>query len=86
MKYFGGKKSYPHELIGRMIIVVGSTNPEVVGLRGKIVDETKMTLLVESSGRRRRLLKTQIEVEVEDTKEKLSGKMLAKRPEERVKG
>ena len=42
-----------HELIGLDAKVVDSTNPSVVGIRGRVVDETRNTLGLESSAQGR---------------------------------
>ncbi|HJH32032.1 MAG TPA: ribonuclease P protein component 1 [Methanosarcinaceae archaeon] len=41
-----------HELIGLMVKVVNSTNPTLIDIRGKVVDETRNTLIVETCGAR----------------------------------
>lgn len=46
-----------HELIGLFAKVAESTDPGLVGLSGKIVDETKNTFLIESEGRQKRIAK-----------------------------
>ena len=38
-----------HELIGLETSIVGSNNSQVVGLHGKIIDETKSMLTLETS-------------------------------------
>ncbi|KAF5414114.1 MAG: Ribonuclease P protein component 1 [Candidatus Methanogaster sp.] len=35
-----------HTLIGLETVVAGSTNPDIVGIRGVVVDETRNTLLI----------------------------------------
>ncbi len=39
-----------HELIGRDVEVVGARDPTIVGVRGRIVDETRNMLRIESAG------------------------------------
>jgi len=39
-----------HELIGLVTEVVDSTNPALINIRGKVVDETRNTLIVETKG------------------------------------
>ncbi|MGP8319530.1 MAG: ribonuclease P protein component 1 [Methanosarcinaceae archaeon] len=41
-----------HELIGLAVRVVDSTNPTLINIRGKVVDETRNTLTVETDGAR----------------------------------
>jgi len=42
-----------HELIGLKVDVVASTNPAMVGIAGRVVDETRNTLMVDACGDRR---------------------------------
>ncbi|MEK6846122.1 MAG: ribonuclease P protein subunit [Nanoarchaeota archaeon] len=85
------KKSFPHELIGKEILVVNSTNHSQIGMRGKIVDETKSTLIIESEGnigkekKNKTLLKKSIVFRLGANGPVLEGKDLAQRSEERMK-
>lgn len=45
-----------HELIGLVTEVVGSTNPTFIDIRGKVVDETRNTLIVETEGDREKMV------------------------------
>lgn len=47
-------------LIGLEVHVIGSSNKSQIGLRGKIIDETKNTVVIEKSSSRKRLLKKNI--------------------------
>ena len=46
-----------HELVGLQVRVVSSTNPDLVGIEGRVVDETMRTLSVESASRVRQVPK-----------------------------
>ena len=78
-------KSFPHELIGEEITVVGSTNPAQVGISGKIVDETKSTIKIQSKEGTKTLLKNTITFKIKSKAMVIEGKTLIKRPEERLK-
>ena len=77
-----------HELIGLEVRVVKSSQSNHIGVKGKIVDETKNTLIINHKGRDKTIAKetatfhfklpSGLIVEVE-------GKNLVKRPEDRVK-
>jgi len=77
-----------HELIGLKVRVVGSTHSGHIGIEGRIVDETRNTLIINHRGRNKIIAKETatfhfmlpkgLVVEVE-------GKNLIKRPEDRVK-
>ena len=76
-----------HELIGLSCRVVGGSDPSRIGLAGKIVDETRNTLDVESKGGVAVLPKKEVSLEVDVGGETvvLAGSVLVGRPEERVK-
>jgi ribonuclease P protein subunit POP4 len=71
------------ELIGLFVKVVSSTNPEQKGIKGKIVDETKSTILIELDGKKRRIMKSNVELEIEGNL--VQGTKLVARPEDRIK-
>ncbi len=77
-----------HELIGLKVNVVGSSNPKNIGIKGKIVDETRDTLVIEKlDGREAKMIKEEnVFVFVLDRKMvKVDGKILVGRPEDRIK-
>ena len=43
------KSIYPHELIGKDVLVISSNNESSVGIEGKIIDETKSTIKIEQN-------------------------------------
>jgi ribonuclease P protein subunit POP4 len=78
------KTIYPHEIIGEEVIVVKATNASNIGLRGKIVDETKVTLKIDVNGQIKTLFKKDVVLQIKN--KLLFGVELAKRPENRLKG
>ena len=76
-----------HELIGLKSKVVDSKNKANIGIAGKIIDETKYTIIIESKGERKRLFKNNIIIDVQLNKKTVSidGKLLLGRPKERAK-
>ena len=76
-----------HELIGLNTNVVESKNKANIGISGKIIDETKNTIIIESKGRKKSLFKNNIIIDVHlDNKiVRINGKLLLGRPKERVK-
>ena len=72
------------ELIGKTIEIVEATNKNLVGLKGKIVDETKNMLELEDG---KKLVKKQITINMTIGNEiiTLEGKHLMGRPEDRLK-
>lgn len=80
------KKFFPHELIGEEIKVVDSTNKSDLGIAGKVIDETKMTLKIDQQGKIKTVLKSNITIKLFKTGELISGSIISKRPEDRIKG
>jgi ribonuclease P protein subunit POP4 len=76
------KTLYPHELIGEDVEIVESNNQDQIGIKGKVVDETKSTLNINGKV----LLKNSITIKLLSSGEVISGKEIAKRPEDRIKG
>tara|TARA_Y100000310_G_C20454138_1_gene702213 strand:- start:256 stop:504 length:249 start_codon:yes stop_codon:yes gene_type:complete len=79
------KTTFPHELVGQEIEVVDSTNPDTLGIKGKVVDETRSTLKVEMEGKIKTLLKNAIKIKLSDGMI-IDGTSINKRPEDRIKG
>ncbi len=73
---------YPHELIGEEVEVVKSNNQSQVGIKGKVIDETKSTLNINGKV----LLKNNITIKNLSSGEIIQGQEIAKRPEDRIKG
>ena len=79
------KSTFPRELIGEDIEVIHSKNQSMLGMKGKIVDETKSTLVLASKGAQKRLLKSSITIRLLRTGRVLAGASIVRRPEERMK-
>jgi ribonuclease P protein subunit POP4 len=76
-----------YELIGLKAKVAASKNKANVGIEGKIIDETKNTIVIEQGDKQKRLFKNNIIIDVQFDKKvvRIDGKLLAGRPKERVK-
>lgn len=72
-----------HELIGLFVEVVEAKNKALIGIKGKVVDETRNMLMVDN----KKLIKDEVVLEVQyhDQKIKVDGKKLVGRPEDRIK-
>jgi len=83
------KNIYFHELIGLKITVLDYPDPSIAGVSGRIIDETRKTLLIETSKKRIiRLLKQKGVFEITlPTGEKviIRGSQILARPEDRLK-
>lgn len=77
-----------HELIGLVVKVEDSKNPSCRGLWGKVINETRNTLVLETSRGEKTLIKDEsvfiIELP-EGERVRVDGKLLVGRPEDRVK-
>ncbi len=77
-----------HELIGLKAKVVDSSNPKNVGIKGRIVDETRNILVIEKTdGKEVKLVKEENVFVFDLGGERISvdGKVLVGRPEDRIK-
>ena len=75
------------ELIGLSAKVISSKNAANIGLQGTVVDETKNTLVIQTSDGKKKLIKQNcvFELDAGNEKVRVEGRILAKRPEERIK-
>ena len=71
------------ELIGSCVEIISSKNKTLLGLKGKVVDETKFTLKIQTKDKMKRLIKSQIVLKIGDYLVK--GEKLVGRPEDRIK-
>jgi ribonuclease P protein subunit POP4 len=76
-----------HEFIGRQLEIVKSSNKTLVGVKGKIIDETKNTFDIETAEDIKRVLKNVVFVKINFGAKNavVDGKLLVARPEDRLK-
>jgi ribonuclease P protein subunit POP4 len=77
-----------HEFIGLETKVVKSSNPNVVGIRGRVVDETRNTLTISNNGKKKVIIKDIAFFEFvmpDGTVVEIDGKVLIGRPDDRIK-
>ena len=74
------RKLHKSELIGSQLEVIDSKNKSLIGIKGKIIDETKNMFVLDTG---KKLIKSQIKIKIQ--KITLNGKKLAIRPEDRLK-
>jgi ribonuclease P protein subunit POP4 len=77
-----------HEFIGLETKVVKSSNPSVVGMSGKVVDETRNTFTVLYDDKQKVVVKDTAVFDFvmpDGTVVEIDGKVLIGRPEERIK-
>ena len=75
-----------HELIGLNAKVVESTNSQIIGLNGLIVDESKSMFNLKTNNGTKKIAKkhNSWEFAIKDGKITIAGKLLAKRPYDRI--
>ncbi len=76
-----------HELIGLPVEVVGAANPAQQGIAGRIVDETRNTLVIETPRGRKRVGKARATFRIPlpgGTVVDVSGSALVSQPEKRL--
>lgn len=76
-----------HEIVGLTCKVIDAENKNLIGLQGKIIDETRNTIIIQTKDKTKVLLKEQVTLEFTNNDQKITinGKKLLKRPEERIK-
>ncbi len=82
------KNVMQHELIGLEAHIIGSSDPTLLGVHGKILDETRGMLVIEHSSKAKVTPKSGSTFEIKlpnGEKMVLDGKKLVGRPEERVR-
>lgn len=74
------------EIIDLDMEVVDAINPKMIGLSGRIVNETRDTLIIENH-KEKKLQKNQIVFKLKKGNKtyKINGNTIKKRPEERIK-
>lgn len=76
-----------HELIGLSIKITESKNPTLLGLEGKIIDETQNTITIQSKNSTKKIIKNQIKMRIKINQKEMiiDGNQLVGRPHERIK-
>jgi ribonuclease P protein subunit POP4 len=77
-----------HEFIGLSVVVAGSTNPSQKGMRGRVIDETKNTIVITDGDRGRRLQKPGLTLRFtlpDSSSIEVTGEEMRGRPVDRVK-
>ena len=77
-----------HEFIGLEAKVVRSSNRSQIGIRGKVLDETKKTLIISHNDKEKRIIKGTSTFQFtfpDKTVIEVEGKVFVGRPEDRAK-
>lgn len=73
------------ELIGLDIEITKAKSNSLVGLIGKVVDETKNTIVIENNNKKKTILKSQVMILIKNKGVIIDGKDLVGRVEERIR-
>jgi ribonuclease P protein subunit POP4 len=75
------------ELIGLRVSIARAKNKSLEGIKGKVVDETKNLLVIQTKRGEKKILKEQaiFRFELEGKLIEVNGRLLVGRPEERLK-
>lgn len=77
-----------HELIGLEVEVTESTNRKNAGIRGRVVDESRNSLVIEKKGGKEAMLVKEGNVfvfSVDGKRVRIEGELLVGRPEDRIR-
>ena len=74
-----------HELIGRQVEVVKSSDPSKIGIKGRIVDESKNMFTILCNGVEKKVSKKECTFLFEREGVEIKGEVLTGRPEDRTK-
>lgn len=79
--------SLKHELIGLYAEIITSSNKSLIGIRGKIINESKYTLTIRTNSKSKKILKNQVKMKIITNKNEtvINGSDLIGRVEERLK-
>jgi ribonuclease P protein subunit POP4 len=75
------------ELIGKQIIVYEAKNPSMKNMTGKIVDETRNTIKIQTKKGIKTAMKNTVTIEIihDGKKVRIHGEKIVGKPEERIK-
>ncbi|WP_455645615.1 ribonuclease P protein component 1 [Methanosphaera sp.] len=79
---------FRHELIGLAVEVIDSNHNDFIGIKGKIIDETRNTITIDTGLDEKQLPKESVTIMLTlpgDKKVSIEGKVIIARPEDRIK-
>ncbi len=77
-----------HELIGLPVRVADSSHPQLIGIEGRVVNETRNTLTIEMAGQEKIIPKKNVTFHFtlpDKTIVEIEGRIIVARPEDRIK-
>ncbi|MFH1506417.1 MAG: ribonuclease P protein subunit [archaeon] len=76
-------KKFREEYIGAAIQITDSKNKQLIGIQGKVLDETKNTFIIQTKDNEKTILKKDTVFSIDG--KTIDGSKILKRPEDRVK-
>ena len=80
---------FRHELIGLTVEIYDSTHKEFIGIKGRVIDETRNTLRIELNNSDEKVIPKNIAIFhftlPNNEKVEIDGKIIVSRPEDRIK-
>lgn len=75
------------EFIGSYMEVIDSKNKSLIGIKGKVIDETKNTFTIKTKEKMKKIAKNQVVLKVDflSGEVEIDGKLLVGRSEDRLK-
>ena len=70
--------------LSRDILIVDSTDPNLVGIKGKVLEETRRTLIVQTQNGEKTFAKDVIQFTLDLEKNVIDGATVTQRPEDRI--
>jgi len=77
------KNALRSEIIGNQIEIVEAKNSSLIGIKGKVINESKNMLTIDTGSKTKSLIKKQITFMFKG--KKIIGENISSRPEERIK-
>jgi ribonuclease P protein subunit POP4 len=79
------KELMKKELIGLSVTITDSKNKSNIGTKGKIINETKNCITIMTEKGEKKMIKSNITIELAGSRDTINGELLSGRPEERIK-
>lgn len=76
-----------HEIVGLDIAISNAQNPTLIGLMGKVINETQNTLTIQTKYGVKKIIKNHVMIKIKLNKKEIEikGEALIGRPHERIK-
>ncbi len=81
------RKAFNQELVGAYCEITGAKNASLIGIKGRIINETKNTITIKTVKGRKTAIKRQVTImaKISNKKFRIEGAEIDSRPEDRAK-